>query len=189
MADSAVTVEGPETLEAPVEPLRVLIPSALGDLGIEFRERTVTRLTIAPKRGDRARFTPLKEAFKQQPGDFLDEALGRFSEFLAGARRRLELDWEFNEEEVDDFGTRVLKEVATIPYGETRTYHKIASGVGEPDAYRLVRSALMANPIPILIPCHRVVPVKSGPGSWIGGTKRKGWLLKLEERTQRGQGG
>ena len=185
MADLAAAAESVATLEEPVPPLRVLIPSALGDLGIEFQERTVTHLVIAPKRKEKASFTPLKDALKQAGGDFLDEALGRFSEFLAGARRKLDIE-HIIDPELDPFVRRVLREVRGIPYGETRTYHKIASGVGEPDAYRLVRSALMTNPIPILIPCHRVVPVKSGPGSWIGGTKKKGWILKLEAETQRG---
>ncbi|MEE8138300.1 MAG: MGMT family protein, partial [Thermoanaerobaculia bacterium] len=54
---------------------------------------------------------------------------------------------------------------------------------GRPDAYRLVLSILLANPLPILIPCHRVVTHKSGVGSYIAGVQKKNWLLKLEQKS------
>lgn len=76
----------------------------------------------------------------------------------------------------------MLKETARIPFGQTRTYQQIAEAAGSPDAYRVVLSSLLVNPIPIVVPCHRVVTNKSGVGSYIAGPEAKGWLLEMEER-------
>jgi methylated-DNA-[protein]-cysteine S-methyltransferase len=168
------------------ETLRVLIPSPLGFLGIEFLEETVTSLVIVPKVKERKTFLSLTDALRDsgQP-DFLEEALGRFSEYFAGARRKLRLDWKLPEEGLDDVGRKVLTEVSKIPFGKTAIYQEIASSAGLGDSYRQVRSILMANPLPILIPCHRVIPRKGGAGSWIAGTRKKEWLLKMEREAER----
>jgi len=164
-------------------PIRVLFPSPLGALGIELTERTVTGLQIAPDRKDRRRYTPLRDADRS---DFLDEALGRLSEYFAGARRNLQIEYDLSGHPLDDFARRILEETARIPYGTTRTYRKVAAAAARGHSYRMVRAVLMANPIPIIIPCHRVVPQKSGVGTYIGGTKKKEWLLKLESRALEG---
>ena len=75
----------------------------------------------------------------------------------------------------------MLQEVAKIPYGRTRTYQKIASAAGHPEGYRQVLAVLVENPLPIIVPCHRVVTNKSGVGSYIAGKDKKKWLLKLEK--------
>lgn len=159
------------------EPVRVLLPSPLGPLGIELQGTAITRLLIEPERPARAAFTP----FHRMVGsDFLDELFGRLSEYFAGARRRPEIDFDLGPCGLDGFAKRVLKETAKIPYGKTRTYRNLAEAAGRPDSYRQVLSILLENPIPVLIPCHRVVTSKSGIGSYIGGCERKQWLLDLE---------
>jgi O-6-methylguanine DNA methyltransferase len=74
----------------------------------------------------------------------------------------------------------VLKETARIPFGRTRTYRQIADKAGQPDAYRVVLATLVVNPLPIVIPCHRVTTNKSGIGSYVAGSDRKRWLLEME---------
>ena len=167
------------------EPLRVLIPSPLGNLGIEFLEETVTSLVIVPKGKERKTFLSLTEALRDsgQP-DFLEEALGRFSEYFAGARRQLRLDWKLPEEGIDDVTRKVLIEVSKIPFAQTSVYQEVAAAAGLGDSYRQVRSILMTNPLPILIPCHRVIPRKGGAGSWLAGTRKKEWLLKMERQAE-----
>lgn len=165
----------------PVEPLRVLMPSPLGPLGMELQETVVTRLLIDPAADDRARFTPLH---KIKGSDTLDEIFGRLSEYFAGARRKIEIDVDLSLCGLDSLSRRVLKETCKIPYGRTRTYQGIAEAAGRPEAYRQVLSILLENPIPILIPCHRVVTHKGGVGSYIGGTDRKRWLLEMESRPE-----
>jgi len=162
-----------------VEPLRVLIPSPLGSLGLEFVGRHITRLVIAPSEAEKALFTALGSV---ETTEFVDEALGRISEYFAGARRNLNLPYDLERTEVDPLSRRIFAETARIPYGNTRTYRNVATSSGVAGAYRLIRSRLMTNPLPILVPCHRVVPRRAGPGSYIGGSERKAHLLALEKR-------
>lgn len=80
------------------------------------------------------------------------------------------------------FQVAVWKALLDIPYGETRTYAKIADAVGKPAAVRAVGSAIGRNPISVLVPCHRVVRTGGGLGGYGGGLWRKEYLLKLEGR-------
>ncbi len=159
------------------ETLRVLFPSVLGELGIELRGQTVTRLVVAPEGEENASFTPFEDL---DGSELLDELFGRLSEYFAGARKDLELSFDLTPSGLPRFDARVLHEVAKIPYGRTRTYQKIAAAAGQPDGYRQVLAVLVGNPIPIVIPCHRVVTNKSGIGSYIAGKDKKRWLLDLE---------
>lgn len=181
MSDEVATLEGAAEEECEDSPpiQRVLLPSPLGSLGLEFRGETVTRFVIVPERKERKLYQPIADVDRS---DFLDEALGRLLEYFAGARQNLHLDFDLSESGLDEFAMRVLTATQEIPYGETRTYQKLASFVGAPDSYRLIRSILVSNPLPILLPCHRVVPRKGGAGSYVGGTKKKDWLLKMEKR-------
>ena len=85
--------------------------------------------------------------------------------------------------EVGDFQARVLAEAARIPYGATTSYAGLAAKIGHPKASRAVGNALGANPVPIVVPCHRII---RGDGSWghyAFGAKMKTALLNLERRT------
>jgi methylated-DNA-[protein]-cysteine S-methyltransferase len=170
--------QGGLALPEDVELVRVLMPSPIGPLGVELLGTAVTRLLIDPPAPQRDGFTPLHQI---DGSDFLDEVFGRLSEYFAGARRRLDLEYDLGPCGVNGFARRVLKEAAKVPYGKTRTYRTIADSSGRPDAYRQVLSILLENPIPIVIPCHRVITNKSGIGSYIGGCERKRWLLDLEQ--------
>jgi methylated-DNA-[protein]-cysteine S-methyltransferase len=77
------------------------------------------------------------------------------------------------------FRRKVLKQVAAVPYGRTSTYGEIAAAVGDPGASRAVGSANANNPLPIIIPCHRVV-ASNGLGGYGGGINLKKYLLNLE---------
>ena len=165
-----------------VEPVRILLPSPIGALGIELVGERVSAVVIVPKGRQRSQFKPFVDLKRSERTDFIDEVLGRFSEYLAGARRKLDLDYDLRAMGLTGFHRRVLRQTARIPYGRTRTYQQIADTAGRPDGYRQVLSTLMANPLPLVVPCHRVVTHKSGVGSFIGGAKKKVWLLKMERR-------
>lgn len=77
------------------------------------------------------------------------------------------------------FTLEVLKAVSTIPYGETRSYAWVAASIGNPNAARAVGAACGRNPVPLVIPCHRVVG-SVGLGGYSGGVERKEFLLRLE---------
>ena len=75
----------------------------------------------------------------------------------------------------------VLEAVASVPHGEVRSYGQIAAQVGHPRAHRFVGTTLARNPLPILIPCHRIVRADGSPGGFYGGTDLKKRMLLLEK--------
>jgi O-6-methylguanine DNA methyltransferase len=161
--------------------VRFSMPSPIGNLAVSLLDGRVTGVLIKPRRRVLAGYTPFIEL--EDESEFLEELFGRVSEYFAGVRRRLEIDWDLEPSGVSGFARRVLKETAKIPYGRTRTYRDIAAAAGQPDAYRLVLATLIENPIPLVIPCHRVTTNKSGIGSYIGGKDAKRWLLDMEKRS------
>lgn len=163
--------------EQEVEPVRVLMASPVGRLALEFRGTAVVSLIIQPERKDARHYKSLN---KIQLTDFLMEALGRLSEYLASVRSDPDLEIDLEPSQVSGFALRVLRQTLRIPHGRTWTYTRLAEAAGRPGAYRLVQAALAQNPIPILIPCHRVIPSKGGVGAYIAGTKKKEKLLKIE---------
>jgi methylated-DNA-[protein]-cysteine S-methyltransferase len=170
-----------ETSGAP-ERQRVLIPSPIGVLGLELVAGRATGLEIVPTGARRARYTPFAALKPAERSEELDEMVGRLSEYLAGARRKLEIDYDLELTGADNFTVRVLRETLKIPYGRTRTYQQLATMIGRPGAYRQVLSALTSNPLPLIVPCHRVVPSRTGIGSYVAAVAKKGWLLKMEKR-------
>ncbi len=78
------------------------------------------------------------------------------------------------------FGRRVLEQTAGIPFGALATYREVATRAGSPRASRAAGNALAANPVPIVVPCHRVVHSGGGLGGYTGGLDRKITLLRLE---------
>jgi methylated-DNA-[protein]-cysteine S-methyltransferase len=99
-------------------------------------------------------------------------------EYFAGRRRRfdLALDWTL----VGPFARRVLSAASAIPYGGVRSYGEVAAEAGNPRASRAAGNALGANPIPIVVPCHRVLRSSGSLGGYGGGLPRKQFLLELE---------
>lgn len=108
---------------------------------------------------------------------------------LDGVRRELDEYFERRREEFDlpldwrlsrGFRRRVLRATARIPYGRTATYAEMAERAGNPRAYRAAGSALGSNPIPLVVPCHRVLRTGGELGGYGGGPDLKRRLLRLE---------
>jgi methylated-DNA-[protein]-cysteine S-methyltransferase len=108
----------------------------------------------------------------------LDEPRRELDQYFAGRRRSFEipLDWRLSR----GFGRRVLQATANIPYGATATYKQVAAEAGSPLASRAAGNALGANPIPIIVPCHRILHSGGGLGGYTGGVERKRTLLSVE---------
>jgi len=102
----------------------------------------------------------------------------QLDEYFAGARRAFDLpiDWRL----VRGFAGDVLRATARIPFGGVSTYRAVATEAGSPNAYRAAGNALGSNPIPIVVPCHRVLHAGGGLGGYTGGLDRKRFLLTLE---------
>ena len=111
------------------------------------------------------------------------EAVRReLEEYFTGSRRAFELaiDWSL----VGPFGRRVLGAAAAIPYGDVLSYAEIAGAAGSPGGSRAAGNALGSNPVPIVVPCHRVLRSGGALGGYAGGLERKRWLLELEGAIQ-----
>ena len=109
----------------------------------------------------------------------LDGALRELDQYFEGRRHEfgLELDWGLVR---PGFMSRVLHATAKLPYGATASYGEVAAEAGNPRAYRAAGTALGHNPIPIVVPCHRVLRAGGALGDYGGGPEMKAFLLRLE---------
>jgi len=109
----------------------------------------------------------------------LDGVRRELDEYFEGRRRDFDvaLDWGLVS---SAFARRVLQATIAIPYGSTSTYREVAGAAGSPNGYRAAGNALGANPIPIVVPCHRVLASTGGLGGYTGGLHRKRLLLGIE---------
>jgi methylated-DNA-[protein]-cysteine S-methyltransferase len=108
----------------------------------------------------------------------LDPVRRELDEYFEGRRHRFELplDWSLTQ----GFFRRVLRATARIGYGRVRTYTEVAASAGRPRAVRAAGNAVGSNPIPIVVPCHRVVRSDGAVGQYLAGSEVKAALLQLE---------
>jgi methylated-DNA-[protein]-cysteine S-methyltransferase len=157
------------------------VDSPFGELLLAATKRGLVRLAFPEEDGEEV-LQRLSERISPRivaaAGGELDEMRRELDEYFAGRRRRFELplDWSL----VGPFGRRVLGAAARIPFGEVSTYTRIAAKAGSPSASRAAGNALGANPIPIVVPCHRVLRIGGALGGYAGGLDRKRYLLELE---------
>jgi methylated-DNA-[protein]-cysteine S-methyltransferase len=139
----------------------------------QFRSEEKTLERLAARLSPRVVEAPARlDDARRQLDEYFSRRLTEFS---------LPIDWSL----VGDFGRRVLGRTAAIPYGAVSTYGDIARAIGSPRAARATGNALGANPMPIVVPCHRVVASGGKMGGYTGGLERKQLLLTLEQGEQR----
>lgn len=107
-----------------------------------------------------------------------DEVRRQLDEYFAGKRRDFDLEVDLSP--AREFGRSVLEELARVPYGELTTYGELAARAGRPRAARAVGTVMNRNPVPIVLPCHRVVGSTGALTGYGGGLDRKRALLELE---------
>jgi methylated-DNA-[protein]-cysteine S-methyltransferase len=117
------------------------------------------------------------EGNRRGANPLLIETVRQLRAYFAGQLQRFEIALDM---QGTDFQLRVWRELAAIPYGETRSYSQIADAVGAPKAVRAVGAANGANPIPIVVPCHRVIGAGGKLVGYGGGLALKKRLLELE---------
>lgn len=105
--------------------------------------------------------------------------INQLKKYLEGKLQRFDCKLDY---EGTPFQKKVWKALTQIPYGETRSYKEIARAIGHPNAFRAVGRANSKNPIPLIIPCHRVIKSKGGLGGFGHGIKVKKRLLEFEKR-------
>jgi methylated-DNA-[protein]-cysteine S-methyltransferase len=108
----------------------------------------------------------------------VDEVRRELDRYFEGRLRRFEVGLDLSL--TGGFTRRVLRATARIPFGSVSTYRDVAARAGNPRAVRAAGNALGSNPIPIVVPCHRVVRTGGGLGGYTGGLHRKEFLLHLE---------
>jgi methylated-DNA-[protein]-cysteine S-methyltransferase len=145
----------------------------VGTLGVAAGERGIVRIVLPNELG----LEKLAELEVLADDGRSSEAVRQLGEYFAGERKTFEL-------ELDPRGTpfqrAVWREVAGIPYGQTTTYGELARRLGEPNAHRAVGAANGDNPLPIVVPCHRVIGSNGQLTGYAGGTAMKAFLLGLE---------
>ena len=127
----------------------------------------------------RGRIVSIKagESYYCSRNKILDEAFEQLNEYLKGERKTFDLDLE---PEGTDFQKDVWNALLDVPYGKTISYSELAKASGHPRAVRAVGGAMHSNPIPIVIPCHRVIRSDGSIGGYALGPDLKTRLLKLE---------
>jgi methylated-DNA-[protein]-cysteine S-methyltransferase len=110
----------------------------------------------------------------------LDPVRRELDEYFDGRREQFDvpIDWSY----LAGFTREVLRATAAIPFGDVSTYAWVADAAGSPRAVRAAGNALGANPMPVVVPCHRVLRTGGALGGYTGGLERKEFLLRLEGR-------
>jgi len=156
------------------------VDSPIGELLAASTERGLVRIAFKTERQDDVlnelvvRISPrVVEAPAQ-----LDDVRRELDQYFDGKRREFELplDWQLSR----GFRAEVLRKLIEVPYGETASYAEVAAQAGRPRAYRAAGSACGSNPIPIVVPCHRVLRSGGALGGYGGGLDVKRYLLRLE---------
>ena len=164
-------------LEGLVDVAYDLAESPVGDLLVAVTDRGVCRIAYRPD-----------DALDELAADFgtrvlriprrVDRVRRELDEYFAGKRREFDLETDLSP--VAPFQRQALRELARVPFGQVITYGALAARMGRPRAARAVGGAMNRNPIPIVLPCHRVVGSNGALVGYGGGLQRKEALLRLE---------
>ncbi len=160
-------------------------PSPLGLLKIIFSADGVKKLEFVKKADIKDKECNGLFFNKKEVRDTYNLIYDQLNEYFTGNRSNFKLPILLSGSE---FQLKVWEELLKIPYGETRSYQEIAVSIGKKGAARAVGRANKKNPLPIIIPCHRVIGANGSLTGYTGGLWRKRWLLELENRyyNQRG---
>jgi len=157
------------------------VDSPLGPLVVAATPRGLVRLAYTGSRDEGEVVEDL--AGKLSPRileapERLDDVRRELDEYFEGRRADFDvpIDWSLTR----GFTGKVLRQTARIGYGKTSTYAEVAGRAGSPRAVRAAGNALGSNPIPVVVPCHRVLRTGGALGGYTGGVERKEFLLRLE---------
>lgn len=149
-------------------------PSPLGDIAIAVSGKGVRRLALPSQLALR----PFPSDW-QRDDDVAADARTQLAEYFAGARRDFDLRLDI---QGTDFQQQVWAALQTVPFGEVCTYGDLAKQIGRPKAVRALGAANGRNPLPIIVPCHRVIAANGQLSGYFGGAAIKSSLLALERK-------
>jgi methylated-DNA-[protein]-cysteine S-methyltransferase len=157
------------------------VDSPLGPLLVAASPKGLVRVSYTDSRGPDPVLEELAERISPRVLEAparLDPFRRELDEYFTGGRTEFDtpIDWSH----LSGFTRKVLRATARIPFGDTSTYAGVASRAGSPRATRAAGNALGANPMPVIVPCHRVLRTGGALGGYAGGPDRKEYLLRLE---------
>ena len=157
------------TVDSPVGPLLLAAtPRGIVRLAYDVEDHDRVLESLAGRLSPRVLRAPSR----------LDAAARELEEYFAGRRRVFDLPLDLSLSR--GFRLLVQQHLPSIGYGQTRSYRQVAELVGRPTAVRAVGTACATNPLPVIVPCHRVLPSDGTPGRYVGGPDAKKTLLDLE---------
>lgn len=167
-----------------------VVPSALGEVLLAATERGLWEVVLPGLHPSELLQGALRAGIQHTAGT--DEATSRAAAHLSAARSELTAYFagELREFTValdlrtKGFYRQAQLALAGIPYGGTETYGQLAARIGRPGSARAVGTSCATNPLPLVLPCHRVVAAGGGLGGYAGGLEQKKWLLALEQGTR-----
>ena len=145
------------------------VETPIGQIHLVFMEHTLTALTYS-----------YPEGIQQRRNEETEGVINEIEEYFSGKRQCFSTEIHFLAG--TPFQKVVWNTLLLVPYGETRTYKWLAGQIGKPAGVRAVGQALRYNPIPIIIPCHRIVCSNRSLGGYSGGLAIKEFLLRLEKK-------
>jgi methylated-DNA-[protein]-cysteine S-methyltransferase len=159
------------------------VDSPLGPLVVAATPKGLVRVSYSEFRGDDEVLEDLARRVSPRVLEAparLDGVRRELEEYFEGRRERFDtpIDWSY----LAGFTREVLRATAKIPFGDVSTYAGVADAAGSPRAVRAAGNALGANPMPVIVPCHRVLRTGGSLGGYTGGLERKEFLLRLEGR-------
>lgn len=157
-----------------------IVDSPLGNLLLAATDRGIVRVAFELEDHDSVlQFlaNTVSPRILQAPAR-LDDAARELEEYFSGTRKEFDLTLDFRL--CRGFRLNVLRHLPRIPYGSTASYAQVAQAAGSPNAVRAVGTACATNPLPLIVPCHRVVKSDGSFGGYLGGSEAKRALLHLE---------
>ena len=151
-----------------------VVDSPVGELLLAATDRGLARISYTVDGGDDELARAFGVRVLRTP---LDDVRRELDEYFEGRRREFDLPLDLH---ATGFQSEVLHELARVPYGHTDTYGHLAARVGKPRAARAVGMVMNRNPIPIVLPCHRIVGANGALTGYAGGLHVKRALLELE---------
>ena len=151
-----------------------ILKTDLGSFGILVNESALLKVILPNKINTISIEITTPDSYKP----IMHNVIEQLNQYFMGIRKQFDISLKL---EMPPFYKKVLKEVSEIPYGQTFSYKNIARKLNNPRAYRAVANANAANPIPIIIPCHRVIQSNGGLGNYGGGRQLKQSLIQIEK--------
>ncbi|HUY70983.1 MAG TPA: methylated-DNA--[protein]-cysteine S-methyltransferase [Gaiellaceae bacterium] len=154
-----------------------IVDSPVGELFLASTPLGLCRISYTPEGQDEVVARTFGARVLRSP---LDEVRRELDEYFEGRRQEFELRLDLR---VAPFHEEVLRELARVPYGRVDTYGHLAALVGRPRAARAIGTVMNRNPIPIVLPCHRIIGANGSLTGYGGGLPAKRLLLELEGAT------